>query len=91
MARKIPVKMIVQLKDAGISQRMIACTRKVSRNSVAEVFRIADSEGIHYQDISPLDDAAVYKKFFPNKDADSIAFAAPDYGYIHNEIGRAHV
>ena len=91
MARKIPVKIIVQLKDAGISQRMIACTRKVSRNSVSEVFRIADSEEIHYQDISTLDDAAVYKKFFPNKDADSAAFAVPDYEYIHNELRRKDV
>ena len=42
MARKIKVKLILQLKDAGISQNSIAKTYRISRHSVSEVFAIAD-------------------------------------------------
>ena len=49
MARKIKVKLILQLKDAGISQNSIAKTYRISRHSVSEVFNIADEKGIRYR------------------------------------------
>ena len=42
---KIHVKLILQLRDAGMSRQEIASTRHISRNSVSEVFRIADEKG----------------------------------------------
>ncbi len=41
---KIHVKLILQLRDAGMSRQAIASTRHISRNSVSEVFRIADEK-----------------------------------------------
>ena len=45
---KIHVKLILQLRDAGMSRQEIASTRHISRNSVSEVFRIVDEKEIHY-------------------------------------------
>lgn len=42
MARKIQVKLILLLRSTGMSQRAICQSRHMSRNSVSEVFRIAD-------------------------------------------------
>ena len=51
MARKINVKLLMELRDTGLSQSAIASTRHISRHSVSEVFNIADEKGIHYDDI----------------------------------------
>ena len=48
---RIHVKLILQLRDAGMSRQAIASTRHISRNSVSEVFRIADEKEIHYADV----------------------------------------
>ena len=45
MARKINVKLIMELRDAGLSRSTIASTRHISRHSVSEVFNIADEKG----------------------------------------------
>ena len=49
MARKINVKLIMELRDAGLSRSTIASTRHISRHSVSEVFNIADEKGIRYR------------------------------------------
>ena len=41
MARKIQVKLIMQLRAAGLSQSEIARTHHMSKSSVSEVFLIA--------------------------------------------------
>ena len=60
MARKINVKLIMELRDAGLSQRTIASTRHISRHSVSEVFNIADEKGIHYNDVRALEETDPY-------------------------------
>ena len=51
MARKINVKLIMELRDAGLSRSTIASTRHISRHSVSDVFNIADGKGIRYSDV----------------------------------------
>ena len=48
MARKIDVKLILELREAKMSRNMIAETRHMSRHSVSDVFAIADRKGIKY-------------------------------------------
>ena len=48
MARKIDVKLIMQLRDAKLSISSIATTRHMSRHSVSDVFNIANEKGIRY-------------------------------------------
>ena len=63
MARIINVKLIMELRDAGLSRSTIASTRHISRHSVSEVFNIADEKGIRYDDVRALEEPAVYRLF----------------------------
>lgn len=65
MARKIQVKLILELREAGMSRNSIASTRNISRHSVSDVFRIADEKGIHFKDVRDLDETAAYQLFYP--------------------------
>jgi hypothetical protein len=51
MARKIRVKLILELREQGMSRNQIAKTRHVAKLSVCEVFDIAQRMGIGYKDI----------------------------------------
>ena len=54
MARKIPVKLVMQYQDQGFSRNMIAKTQKVGRSSVSEVFKRADELKLTAERLSGL-------------------------------------
>ena len=86
MARKIDVKLIMQLRDAKLSIKSIASTRHMSRNSVSDVFKIAEEKNIHYSDVCFLDDTEVYHLFYPEKYANESMYGDPDYDHVHQEL-----
>ena len=51
MARKIQVKLIMQLCAAGLSLSEIARTHHMSKTSVGEVFLIAKERHLTYEDL----------------------------------------
>ena len=57
MARKINVKLILELREAQLSRNYIADSRHFARNSVSDVFRIAEERGIDMKtaELSQLD------------------------------------
>ncbi len=61
MARKIKVKLILQLREAGMSRNAIASSKNISRHSVSDVFRTTDEKNIHYSDVATLTDDEVYR------------------------------
>ena len=63
MARKINVKLIMELRDAGLSRSTIASTRHISRHSVSEVFNIADAKELSYNDVRDLEGYLSYISF----------------------------
>ena len=91
MANKINVKLILQLRDAGLSRNSIASTRHISRHSVSDVLYIADRKGISYADISNLDDNQVYRMFYPDKYSEETMYRDPDYEYVHRELRKVGV
>lgn len=91
MARKIDVKLILQLRDAGLSRSTIASTRHFSRHSVSEVFNIAEEKGIFYNDVQNLEDAAAYRLFYPEKYANETMYGDPDYEHVHQELKKVGV
>ena len=91
MARKINVKLIMELRDAGLSRSTIASTRHISRHSVSEVFNIADEKGIHYNDVRALEEPEVYRLFYPEKFANETMYGDPDYEHVHQELKRVGV
>ena len=91
MARKINVKLILELRKAGLSRNMIATTRHMSKNSVGDVIHISDERGITYDDVNSLDEDAVYRMFYPDKHATENLYHQPDYEYVHKELKRIGV
>ena len=91
MANKINVKLIMELKAAGLSQNVIAKTRHISKRSISDVLNIAKEKQIFYDDIKDKSDSEVYILFYPDKFAVETMFKLPNYDYIHNELKRIGV
>lgn len=91
MARKINVKLIMELRDAGLSRSSIASTRHISRHSVSDVFNIADEKGIRYADIQSLGETETYRLFYPEKHANETMYGDPDYDHVHQELKKVGV
>ena len=66
MARKIRAKLIMELREQGLSRRMIAKTRRMSMESVCEVFDIAAERNIGWGDVREMADDEVYRLFYPS-------------------------
>ncbi|API88049.1 integrase [Marinilactibacillus sp. 15R] len=86
MARKIPVKRVIQYRDQGFSRNMIAKTQKVGRSSVSDVFKRADELNLSYEDIKELSDKEAYRLFFPERYQSEVLYTLPEYDKIHKEL-----
>ena len=92
MANKIKVKLILELRDAHMSQNSIAVTRNMSKSSVSEVCKIADDKQIHFADVKDLSDDEVYQMFFPDKCTDlNQLYELPAYNQVHSELKKVGV
>lgn len=92
MAKRIRIKQILELRDAHMSQNMIANSRKMSKTSVGQVCRIADEKQIRYDDVRDMSEDEVYQLFFPDKSTNlSQMYELPDYEYVHKELKRVGV
>lgn len=91
MARRIKVKLILRLRNQGMSRKEIARTRKMSMTSVCEVFNIAERRSIAYGDIEAHEDDEVYRLFYPDKHIHLSSFEEPDWDYVHRECARVGV
>jgi hypothetical protein len=67
MARKICAKLILELRESGLSVNQIAQTRHISKHSVSDVFRIAQEQGIRFRDIQFMEPDEVYRLIYPDK------------------------
>ena len=91
MARKIRARLIMQLRDQAMSRREIARTRRMSMESVCEVFKIADERGISWADVEPLSDDEAYRLFYPDRHVRESVYAEPDWAYVHAEMAKVGV
>lgn len=91
MAKKIKVKLILELLENQVSQREISRTRKISRHSISNVNRIAKELGITYHDVKDKTDNDVYHMFFPDKFSNENMYKLPDYTTVHSELKRTGV
>lgn len=90
MVRKIKAKLVLRLRSEGFSARQIAA-QGMSRHSVAAVIDAADREGIDFDDVADLDDAAVYARLFPGRGKHESVHAQPDWEQVHRELARVGV
>ena len=74
----------------GKSQRMIAGTLRVSRNSVASVLAAAKRSGKNFPELLQMDEKTLIQTLFPEK-ATELVWVMPDYEKIHKELLRQGV
>lgn len=91
MANKIKVKLILELRAAHMSRNTIASTRHMSKNSVSDVFHIADSLCLTFEDIKDKDEEEVYRMFYPDKHTVENMYKDVDYEHVHKELKKVGV
>ena len=93
MIRKVNVKLILELRDKGLSRTEIAASRHISRRLVNEVCTIAQQQNLSYRDVITKSEDEVYKLIYPHKYEylNDDFYAKPDYREIHSELRRVGV
>lgn len=91
MAKKIKVKLILELRAANMSRNLIAKTRCMAKDSVSDVIHIADKLGIIFEDVKDKSEEEVYRIFYPDKFAVEYLYKDPDYEYVHKELKKVGV
>ena len=91
MADKIDVKLVLELRQANMSQRAIAASRHISTKSVAAVWKRADALGVSYADVADKSDDEVYLLFFSDKFRKEMVYAPVNYEYVHSELKKTGV
>lgn len=91
MANKIKVKLVLELRAAGMSRNLISNTRHMSKTSVSDVFHHADEMSITYDSIKDKDEEDVYRMFYPDKHSIENMYKDPEYKYVHSELKRVGV
>lgn len=91
MARKIRARLIMELREQGMSRRSIARTRHMSMDSVCEVLGIAEERGIRWEQVRDLPEDEVYRLFYPDRHVRESPFEEPDWDYVHKEMAKVGV
>ena len=91
MAKRINVKLILELKESGLSQNQIAHTRHFSKSSISAVINIAKEKQLSFDDVKGMNDDLLYQLFFPEKLTANQIYQLPDYEYIHRELKKVGV
>ena len=91
MVRKIKAKLVLQLRNQGLSGRAIASGQDIARNSVQVVLEAADRLGVGWADVEEMPEAEVYAALFPGRGVHESVFAQPDWGRVHTELARVGV
>lgn len=87
----VDYKQILRLRAEGVSQRGIADALGCSRNTVASVFTAANSAGVGFEQVADLGADEVRILLLPEPAKSDSDRAAPDFEYVHRELGRPSV
>lgn len=83
---------IVRAVYSGLSQRRVASTHHVSRNTVALLVRHAEAQGwLTLEDLKTIDVAAFSASLGKETQTRDTTFNMPDYEYVHSELAKPHV
>ena len=91
MVRKIKAKLVLQLRNQGLSRRAIESAQGMSRHSIQAVLDAAELAGLGWADIAELSEGEVYAALFPGRGVRESVFAQPDWARVHTELARVGV
>jgi transcriptional regulator with XRE-family HTH domain len=81
---------MMQFLQQGYSQRRIADTLSVSRNTVSKVAKAAVENPISSDILNSIGEPELHQKLFPEESLIPV-LAAPDFDYIHKELLKSGV
>ena len=79
------IKRILERRFKGESQRSIASSLHLSRNTVSKVFKAADQTGLSWVQFQTMDDSSLDELLFPEKKYVPVQ-QIPDFEYVHKEL-----
>ena len=88
MVRKIRAKLVLQLRNQGLSRRAIESAQGMSWHSIQAVLDAAERLGLGWDDVADIPEAEVYAALFPGRSARESVFAPPDWVRVHTELAR---
>jgi transposase len=91
MVRKIKAKLVLQLRNQGLSGRAISSTQGMSRHSIQAVLDAADRAGLSWDDVAEMSEGEVYSALFPGRGVRESVFVQPDWPRVHRELARVGV
>ena len=91
MAKRINVKLIMELSAGGLTQNEIANSRHFSKTSVGLVLKTAKKLNVTTADLQEMTPEEAYRLFFPEKLSADQIYELPDYEYVHEELKRVGV
>lgn len=91
MAKRINVKLIMELSAGGLSQSEIASSRHFSKTSVSLVLKTARELNVTADDLREMSSEEAYRLFFPEKLSADQIYELPDYEYVHEELKKVGV
>ena len=83
-------KQILQMLQDGYSQRRIASTLCVSRNTVAKVVKAASDHRVSKDALESMEEMEIHNTLFP-EEALLPTLVTPDFPYIHKELLKSGV
>ena len=83
-------KQILQMLQDGYSQRCIASTLRISRNTVAKVVRAASDHQLSKDALESMEEVEIHHMLFP-EEALIPTLVTPDFPYIHKELLKSGV
>lgn len=91
MVRRIKAKLVLRLREQGLSRNAIAVGYGMSKHSVIDVFDAADRLNVSYDGVEDKTDDEVYALLFPGRGVIESAYEQPDWARVHSELGRVGV
>lgn len=93
MVNKVNVKLILELREKGLSRSEIAFSRHISRRHVNEIFKICSEKALSFAEIANKSADEIYQLFYPHKYAylKDDFYVKPDYKVVHAELKRVGV
>ena len=84
-------KKILKLRFEKKSQRYIANSLQLSRNTIKKIYDAADQAQLFWNDAQFLDNAQIHSRLFPESLEINLIYQQPDYEYVHKELAKVGV
>lgn len=91
MVYRIKAKLVLRLRDQGLSRNAIAMGYGMSKHNVIDVFDAADRHGVSYRDVEERSTYEVYAMLFPGRDMVESMYGQPNWKHAHHELGRMDI